>query len=303
MIQFHHMTQIVDGKLISQKILNKISQKVAKAKIKPTLAVILVGSDPASQLYVRIKEKICQKVGIGFIRYDFADNISKNTILDLINKLNNDKSISGIIIQLPLPTQLDTNQIISAISPNKDVDGLNAINIKKLSTKKPGIIPPTPAAILEILKYYKININNKNIVLVGYGKLVNKPLYEILKSVKRTNQITICDKDTVDLANITKKADILITATGVANLITKNMIKKGAVVIDAGTTVVINQKSKIKNQKITKVISGISEKRSVVGDVDFEEVKEIASLITAPTGGVGPITVAKLLENVVNANK
>ncbi|EKD56565.1 MAG: hypothetical protein ACD_58C00146G0002 [uncultured bacterium] len=297
------MTQIVDGKLISQKILNKISQKVAKAKIKPTLAVILVGSDPASQLYVRIKEKICQKVGIGFIRYDFADNISKNTILDLINKLNNDKSISGIIIQLPLPTQLDTNQIISAISPNKDVDGLNAINIKKLSTKKPGIIPPTPAAILEILKYYKININNKNIVLVGYGKLVNKPLYEILKSVKRTNQITICDKDTVDLANITKKADILITATGVANLITKNMIKKGAVVIDAGTTVVINQKSKIKNQKITKVISGISEKRSVVGDVDFEEVKEIASLITAPTGGVGPITVAKLLENVVNANK
>lgn len=258
---------ITDGKKIAQKIRTRLKKEVEKMKKPPILAVILVGDDPASHLYVRIKEKISAEIGIVFQKYLFPSATKEKTILELINRLNNDKKISAIIVQLPLPAHLDSSKIIEAIAPEKDADSL---------TGKALILPPTPAAILTLLANYKISLKNKNIVLVGHGKLVGGPLAKILK--RRKIPIEICTDKTKNLSAITKKADILISATGVAHLIKADMVKKNAVIIDAGTSE-----------------SG----GEIVGDVDFEPVKEKSSYITPPKGGIGPVTVAKLMENVV----
>lgn len=224
---------IIDGAKIAQKIKEKIKKEIARKKIQPILAVILVGDDPSSQLYVKIKEKSCQEIGIGFQKFLLPATSDQKTVLELISKLNSDPKISGIIVQLPLPVHLDTEKIINTISPQKDADGLR---------KKSTVIAPTAAAIMKVLKEYQIPLKGKNVCMVGYGRLVGQPLAPLLKKVGA--KLTICDQKTKDLATKTKKADILISATGVPHLITANMVKKNAVIIDAGTSM-----EKIQNSK------------------------------------------------------
>lgn len=269
---------ILDGRKIAQKIKDKLKKEISRKRLKLTLAAVLVGDDPASVLYVRIKEKACQEIGINFVKIKLPKTVSPIKLSATIKKLNSDKSINGIIVQLPLPYHLDTNQIISTIDPKKDIDGLHPENLGKLLIGNPRVVPPTPAGIIELLRAYKIDFAGKNVVLVGYGKLVGKPLAAMLAVAQKDATITICNDKTKNLAEFTTKADILISATGVPRLIKAGMVKKGAVVIDAGTS---------------------KEGGRITGDVDFPNVAIKCSYVTPPTGGVGPMTVAKLLENVV----
>lgn len=270
------MSSILDGILVAQKINEQTQDDVLKLKAKninPHLAVILVGEDPASQLYVSIKEKKCQKLGIDFSKYLLPANITEQEILYLIDSLNKDEEIHGIIIQLPLPKQFDSEKIINHIDSKKDADAL---------TKKAIVNAPTAAGIVEMLRFYGIELENKKIVIVGYGKLVGKPLEKILKNDYKDLNIIICDSKTNNLSKITKSADIIISAVGKPHLITQQMVKNDVVIVDAGTSET--------NGEIT-------------GDVDWENLQNIASFITPVKGGVGPITVAKLLENVVTLTK
>lgn len=270
------MSKILDGNLVSKKIYQKIKLKIVKFKkigTVPTLAVIFVGNNPASKLYVKIKEKKAEEIGIKTIVTKLSNKIKTNELNKIIKKFNNDKSIHGILVQLPLPKHVNTDKILSTINPKKDVDALNPKNKK--------ILPPTPSAIIDILRYYKIEITNKNIVIIGYGKLVGKPLSKIIKKNKN-NKLYILTSKTKNIKKYSKEADILICATGHPNLISSNDIKKGVVIIDAGV-------KKIKDK--------------VQGDVNYKKVFNKCSYITPPTGGVGPVTVAKLLENVVKLTK
>lgn len=272
------MDKILNGTDCAQKIYNQLHRKIQAMSIKPTLAVILVGNDAASRLYVQIKEKACQTIGINFKKYLLPTSATKEQLLDLINKLNANKKITGIIVQLPLPKKIDANKIIFSIEPEKDVDGLNPINIAKILAGLPAKSAPTADGILELLRQYKINLSGKHIVLVGYGRLVGKPLANMIAVSNSNATLTICTKQTKNLNFYTKQADILISATGQGHLIKAEMIKKGAVVIDAGVS----------------TIGG-----KMVGDVDFENVKNKCSYITPPQGGVGPMTVAMLLKNLI----
>lgn len=276
--------KILRGKKIARKIKDKLKQEVAKMDKPPVLAVVLVGDDSVSKVYIKIKEKVCREIGVGFKSYQLPANSSQTKILQLIEKLNKDEKTTAIIIQLPLPKHLDTKKIINAVSPKKDADCLNEQSESRT---------PTVAAIMEIFNEYKIDLKNKNICLVGYGRLVGKPLTKELEKIGIAPDI--CNSKTKNLAQHTKKADILISATGVPHLIRKEMIKKDAVIIDAGTSV-----EKISNSK-RSVIS--VKQKSVVGDVDFETVKHKTSYITPPVGGVGAVTVAKLMENVIKLIK
>ena len=276
MFRWEDNMNIVDGKKISETILNKIKKEISAFSEAPALAAILVGNDPASNLYVRIKEKKCQEIGILFKKIHFPENTSQEEVLKTIHELNSDQNISAIIVQLPLPNNFDTNKIINSVILEKDADALN---------DNSELRSPTVGAILEILDYYNIPLKNKNICLVGYGRLVGKPIKKELDKLGIDSDV--CTNKTENLSGHTKKADILISATGVPHLITADMVKKDAVVIDAGTAVEKTSDSK----------------SQVKGDVDFESVAKIASLITPPSGGVGPITVAKLLENTVTLFK
>jgi len=263
---------IIDGRLIAKNIRGVLKKEVGELNRPPVLAVILVGQDPASELYTRIKEKAAMEIGIKFVKYTLPENATEQQLSDLIIKLNNDSNTNAIVIQLPLPLQIDTSKIISLIKPHKDADALN---------EKTKITPPTVGAIMEIFSHYRISLKDKNIVIVGHGKLVGKPLSMYFD--KHGIKYEICDKNTANLAEKTLRADVIIAGTGSPHLIKKNMVKKNVVIIDAGTAVEKTSDNKSK----------------VLGDVDFENVQLIASYITPPTGGVGPITVAKLLENVV----
>jgi len=267
---------IIDGKKIASVIKDKIRNDIIKHKNKPVLAVVLIGDDPASILYVNIKEKTCKKIGIGFKKFILPKNIKEDEVINLIEKINTDKNISGFIVQLPLPNHLNTEKIINCLNPSKDIDGLG---------KNSKYVPPTALAIMEIFKYYNIALKNTNICLVGHGRLVGEPLANIFK--KYNYKVDICTEKTNNLKNHTLNADILISATGKPGLITKDMVKNNAVIIDAGTSV----------EKIDNNLS------SILGDVDFENVKDIASYITPPKGGVGPVTVSKLLENLSKREK
>jgi len=277
--------KLLDGKKLANKIKTKLKREVGLMKIKPVLAIVLVGDDLASELYVKIKERMCEEIGVSVHKYVLNKNTSRADVLKLILRLNKNKKVNGIIVQLPLPKQLDANLIINSIDSKKDVDGLHPENLGKILVGNPDILPPTPSGIIDMLKEYRINLSSKHVVLVGYGKLVGKPLSAMLAIAEKDATITICNAKTKNLSFYTKQADVLVSATGVAGLIKSEMIKKGAIVIDAGTTIV---KSKIRNQK-----------SKIVGDVDFDRVKNIAGAITPPVGGIGPMTVIKLIENVV----
>lgn len=273
--------QILDGKLLSTQLIDSVKKEVKK--FKPTLAVILVGENPASLSYVKTKKKYCEIAGIKYDERHFLDTITQDNLLKEVEKLNNDKSVTGFIVQLPLPDHISPPQIIRAIDPKKDVDGFHAYNLGKmfLSPEFEDLPPATPAGIIKLLDHYDIPIQGKEVVIVGHSNIVGKPIGMMM--LNRNATVTTCHIYTKDLASHTKRADILIVAVGKPNLITADMVKDGVVVVDVG----INR----------------TEDGKLCGDVDFASVSKKASYITPVPGGVGPMTVAALILNTVNAAK
>ncbi|MFH1663913.1 MAG: bifunctional methylenetetrahydrofolate dehydrogenase/methenyltetrahydrofolate cyclohydrolase FolD [archaeon] len=272
---------LIEGKNLSEKIKAKVKQEIKEKNLKPKLSLILVGDDPASQVYVKKKHEACNETGIISDQHFFAEKTPEKEITDLIELLNKDNSVSGILVQLPLPPQINVKKIVNLISPEKDVDGFHPLNIGKSELDQNSFKPCTPLGVMKIFEEFKIELEGKNCVIVGASNIVGKPLGIML--LNKNSTVTYCNKFTKDLKEHTKKADILISAVGKPMLISKDMIKKNAVVIDVGTT-------RLENGKLA-------------GDVDFEEAKKIASYITPVPGGVGPLTVACLMENTLKAEK
>lgn len=275
--------KVIDGKKIADGILEDLKKKIAKLRgQKPVLAVVLVGDDPASKIYVASKKKACAKIGIQSLDLLFKKSLSEKVLLKEIAKLNRDPKISGILVQLPLPGHINADNIIAHLDPNKDVDGLHPYNLGKLLKEEDCFIPCTPMGVKIMLEKAGIDPDGKHVVIVGRSILVGKPLGALLlKNEKGANAtVTIAHSKTKNLAQITKTADILISAVGKAGLITKDMVKKGAVVIDVG----INRKD-----------------AQIVGDVAFNEVVKIASKISPVPKGVGPMTIALLMHNTYKA--
>lgn len=278
------MYQIIDGKALAKKIRENLKQENDKLKekgITSKLAVILVGDDGASKIYVRNKSKACQDVGIEYEEILLDSNTTMDKLLNIIDGLNNRKDINGILLQSPIPRGLDIKQAFEKIDYKKDVDGFNPINVGKLMIGQDCFISCTPYGIIKMLEEYNIPIEGKHAVVIGRSNIVGKPLSQCLLNKNAT--ITTCHSKTENLKEITKTADILISAVGKANMVTADMVKEGATVIDVG----MNR----------------NDEGKLVGDVDFENVKEKASYITPVPGGVGPMTIAMLMNNVIKATK
>ena len=277
------MATIIDGKELAKNIREGLKEEVKELKnadINPKLAVIMVGDDKASKVYVKNKSKACEDVGIEYEEYLLPEKTKMKELLELIEKLNNDETIQGILVQSPLPEGLDANEAFKTISPKKDVDGFNPINVGKLSLNQDCFVSCTPYGIIKMLEKYNIETEGANAVIIGRSNIVGKPLAKCLLNKNAT--VTVCHSRTKNLKEITKQADILIAAIGKAKFVTEDMVKKGATVIDVG---------------INRTESGL------VGDTDFDAIKEKASYITPVPGGVGPMTIAMLMTNVIKAAK
>lgn len=273
------MSKIIDGKKISLEVKETLKKEVGLLEVKPTLVVISVGNDPASRVYVRQKEKCAKYVGINYIHLNY-DKIDEESLLKKIDELNNDKSINGIIVQLPLPDYLDSVKIVNSISPEKDVDGLTYINAGRLLNNEECLVSCTPKGIMYLLKHEGIELAGKNAVVLGRSILVGKPMMNLLINANAT--VTLCHSKTKDIEKITKKADILIVAIGKKHFVNRDMVKKNAVVIDVG-------------------INRVDDK--LYGDVDYDNVYDKVKKITPVPGGVGPMTVVMLMSNVLEAYK
>lgn len=274
--------KIIDGKKISEELRTEIAEAVKnkeEGKRAPGLAVIIVGNNPASRIYVNNKKKACESCGFNSFEYALPENAEEKELLDLIEKLNNDDCVDGILCQLPLPPHIDENKVIDAICPEKDVDGFSPVNTGNLLAGKPCFAPCTPAGVIEMLKHENIEICGKHCVIVGRSNIVGKPAALLMLQENAT--VTVCHSRTKNLAEEVKRADIVIAAIGKPNFITADMIKEGAVVVDVG---------------INRLESG-----KVTGDVDFEAVKEKAAAITPVPGGVGPMTITMLMKNTLTA--
>lgn len=276
------MAMLIDGKAISQQIKDELKEKAAKLKASGmdiTLAVIQVGDDPASSVYVRNKKKGCEYIGIGSVSYELPGDISQKELLDLIEELNQKKEINGILVQLPLPAHIDEDTVIKSIDPKKDVDGFHPQSVGALCIGQPGFVSCTPAGVIQLLKRSGIEIEGKECVVLGRSNIVGKPMAILL--LRENATVTVAHSRTKSLKDVTKRADILIAAVGKAKMITSDYIKEGAVVIDVG----INR----------------DENGKLCGDVDFESVEPICSAITPVPGGVGPMTIAMLLNNCIHS--
>ena len=276
------MAMLLKGKEVSDRIKDEMKEEVKRLKekgINPSLAVILVGDDPASQVYVSNKKKACEYMGIKSLEYRMAENTTEEELLELIDKLNNDNSVSGILCQLPVPKHIDEEKIINAINPKKDVDAFHPVNVGKIMTGNYDFVPCTPAGVMELIKESGIDTEGKECVVVGRSNIVGKPMSMLLLHKNAT--VTICHSRTKNLAEKTKNADILVAAVGIPNFIKGDMIKPGAVVIDVG-------------------INRIAPK-TLVGDVEFETAEKVAAAITPVPGGVGPMTIAMLMKNTLKA--
>ena len=278
------MTQIIDGKKISQEIKDELKEKVAGLKEQGkevSLAVIQVGNDPASSVYVGNKKKACEYVGIRSLAYELPEETSEEELLALINKLNEDETVNGILVQLPVPEHIDADKIIRTISPKKDVDGFHPQNVGQLVIGEEGFVSCTPAGIIELLKRSGISMEGKNCVVIGRSNIVGKPM--ALLMLRENATVTIAHSKTKNLKEICKTADILIVAIGKPQFVTADYVKEGAVVIDVG----IHR----------------GENKKLCGDVKYDEVAPIASAITPVPGGVGPMTIAMLMNNCVESLK
>ena len=267
---------LLDGKVLSNKIKDELTKKVKKFLVKPCLAVIQIGNDEASNVYIKSKEKACNEIGINFIHAKFEEDVDEQEVINKIIELNNDKYVNGILLQLPIPKHFYQQKLLNLIDKNKDVDGLTDINVGLLFKGNNNLVPCTPLGIIKLLQEYNIEISGKHAVVVGKSNLVGKPLAMLLLQNGAT--VTICHSKTVNLKKYTEQADILISAVGKKGLITEDMIKDNSIIIDVG----INR------------IDG-----KLYGDVDFDNVIDKASYITPVPGGVGPMTVAMLLNNVI----
>ena len=277
------MANIINGKEISAQIRAEISQKVKEYNAKtgklPGLAVVIVGENPASQVYVRNKKKACEQVGFNSWVYEMPENTTQEELNALVDKLNNDENVHGILVQLPLPKHLNEEEIILRIKPEKDVDAFHPYNVGRITIGNPKFLPCTPAGIMELLHRSNIEISGKECVVIGRSNIVGKPMALLLLSENGT--VTVCHSKTRDLKEVCRRADILVVAIGKADFVTADMVKEGAVVIDVG----MNRNAEGK----------------LTGDVDFESVSQVASYITPVPGGVGPMTITMLLQNTLRA--
>ena len=282
---------IIDGKKLAAQFRAELKEKVEALKaagIQPGLAVVLVGNNPASRSYVTAKEKACAEIGIYSLDNRLPEDTSQQELLELIERLNNDDAIHGILVQLPLPKHIDENKVLLAIKPEKDVDGFHPMNVGKLVIGQETFLPCTPHGVVQMLLRNGIRLDGANIVVVGRSNIVGKPLANLLFQKAKTGNatVTICHTHTKDLARHTREADIVIAAAGRPNTITADMIREGAVVIDVG---------------VNRVQADTPKGYRLVGDVDFNGVKEKASLLTPVPGGVGPMTITMLLFNTIQA--
>lgn len=278
------MAEIIDGKAISAQIKDECKERVAKLKSQGKevcLAVIQVGNDPASSVYVGNKKKACEYIGAKSLAYELKEETTNDELLDLIDKLNNDDSVNGILVQLPLPKHLNEDEVLKRINPDKDVDGFHPVNVGRLSIGEKGFVSCTPAGIIELLKRSNVEIEGKECVVIGRSNIVGKPMSMLM--LRENATVTICHSRTKNLKEVTKRADILIVAIGKPKMIDASYVKDGAVVIDVG---------------IHRVDSN---SKKLCGDVDYESVEPVASKITPVPGGVGPMTIAMLMNNLVNS--
>lgn len=278
------MAKIIDGKALAKTIRGNLKSEVEDLKkngIQPKLAVIMVGEDKASKIYVKNKSKACEELGIEYEEYLLKEETTMEELLNLIHKLNNDDKIHGILLQSPLPKHLNIDEAFREISPDKDVDGFNPVNVGKLCLNQDGFVSCTPNGVVKMLEEYNIPTEGANTVIIGRSNIVGKPLVQCLLNKNAT--VTVCHSKTKDIEKITQKADIVIAALGKPNFVKSDMVKEGSVIIDVGI-------NRLDNGKI-------------VGDIDFENVEKKASYITPVPGGVGPMTVAMLMSNVVKAAK
>ena len=274
------MAQLIDGKLISAQIKDELKAEVAQMKERgliPCLAVIQVGNDPASSVYVNNKKKACAYIGIESLSYELEETISQDALLELISELNENEKVNGILVQLPLPKHIDENAVIDAITPSKDVDGFHPETVGNMCIGTRGFLPCTPAGVIQLLKRSNIEIEGKECVIIGRSNIVGKPMAMLL--LRENGTVTITHSRTKDLKEVTKRADILVVAIGKPKFVTKDFVKEGAVVIDVG----IHR----------------NEDNKLCGDVDFDDVVEKVSAITPVPGGVGPMTIAMLMNNCV----
>ncbi len=278
------MCKIIDGKLISKAVKDDVARETAELKksgITPGLAVIIVGENPASQIYVRNKQRACEEVGFESFKYELPEQTSQEELLELVNKLNEDDKVNGILCQLPLPGHIDESVVINNISPKKDVDAFHPENVGKIMIGDYSFLPCTPAGVMELITSTGVDIKGKECVVVGRSNIVGKPMAMLL--LHQSGTVTICHSKTKDLKAECQRADILVAAVGVRKLITGDMIKEGAVLIDVG----MNR----------------DENGKLCGDIDFESCKDKASYITPVPGGVGPMTIAMLMRNTLTAAK
>lgn len=271
---------ILDGKLVSKKIQEEIKKEVSTLSKKPCLLVILVGDDQASQIYVSSKEKACKRVGMESKTIVLEENISQKELIKIIQKANEDKNINGILVQLPLPNHMNTKAVVGAIDPIKDVDGLHAVNQGKIMLGESGIVPCTPKGVIRLLDEYHVDLTGKNAIVIGRSILVGAPLAQLLLHKNAT--VTIAHSKTKNLKELCANMDVIISAVGKPKMVTEDMVKEGAVIVDVG---------------INRVLG------TLVGDVDYLSVAPKTSRITPVPGGVGPMTIACLLENVLECYK
>lgn len=279
------MAQIINGKEVSAKVRAQVAEEAARLKdekgLKVGLAVVIVGDDPASRIYVNNKKKACEEVGFQSFEYTRAENTTQEQLLDLVNVLNSDTRVNGILVQLPLPSHIDEKAIINAISPDKDVDAFHPVNVGKIMIGDYSFLPCTPAGVMELIESTGTDICGKDCVVIGRSNIVGKPMAMLL--LHKNGTVTICHSKTVDLKKITLGADILVAAVGKPKFVTADMVKEGAVVIDVG---------------MNRLESG-----KLCGDVDFDAVEKKASFITPVPGGVGPMTISMLMRNTLTAAK
>lgn len=276
------MAEIINGKKLAKEIREDLKIKCEELKgkgIKPKLAVVMVGDDKASQVYVRNKSKVCDEIGIEFEEHLLDSNIEQKVLIEVLEKLNKDNNVHGILLQSPIPAHLDINEAFRTISPEKDVDGFNPVNVGKLCLNQDTFVSCTPYGIIKMFEAYNIDLTGKNVTIIGRSNIVGKPLIQCCLNKNAT--VTVCHSKTKDLKQHTQNADIVIAAIGKSKFVTSDMIKTGAVVIDVG----INR----------------SDDGNLTGDVDYENVYNKASYITPVPGGVGPMTIAMLMNNVIKA--
>ena len=269
---------IIDGKMISSKLKEQYKAKIATLKKKPFLVMIRIGDDAAAEIYTRLKGKTCLELGIPYSELHLKSDITQEELLKQIDELNNDEKVTAILVESPIPYHLNILEAFDAIAPEKDVDGLNSVNLGNLAGNHPTYIPATPLGIMRLLEEYKIDIEGKKCVVVGRSNLVGRPMALCLLNSNGT--VTVCHSRTKDLGEITREADILVVAIGKPRYIKEDMVKEGAVVIDVG-------------------INRVPESKKIVGDVDFDSVKDKCSYITPVPGGVGPMTIISLIDNLI----